>query len=30
VRFAEDSQDYDNFMFDLWQLQKLSIQSVKP
>jgi hypothetical protein len=30
VRFAEDSQDYDNFMLDLWQLQKLSIQSVKP
>jgi uncharacterized protein (TIGR02217 family) len=30
VRFADDSQDYDNFMFDLWQLQKLSIQSVKP
>jgi uncharacterized protein (TIGR02217 family) len=30
VRFAEDSQDYDNFMFEMWQLQKLSIQSVKP
>ncbi|MGV1045465.1 DUF2460 domain-containing protein [Limnohabitans sp.] len=30
VRFADDSQDYENFMFNLWQLKKLSIQSVKP
>lgn len=30
VRFGEDSQSYENFMFDLWQLQKLTLQSVKP
>lgn len=30
VRFAEDSQDFENFMFNLWQLKKVTLVSVKP
>ena len=30
VRFGEDSQTYANFMFNLWELKKLTLQSVKP
>lgn len=30
VRFNEDAQDYSNFMYQLWELKKLTLQSVKP
>jgi uncharacterized protein (TIGR02217 family) len=30
VRFGEDAQDYNNFMYQLWELKKLSLLSVKP
>jgi len=30
VRFGEDAQDYSNFMYQLWELKKLTLQSVKP
>ena len=29
VRFLDDQLDFDNFMYQLWQLKKLSFQSVK-
>ena len=28
VRFAEDTAEFDNFMYQLWQLQRLRLQSV--
>jgi uncharacterized protein (TIGR02217 family) len=30
VRFGEDSQDYNNFMFNLFELKKMTVVSVKP
>lgn len=30
VRFAEDTAEFDNFMYQLWQLQRLRLQSVLP
>ncbi|NTV02423.1 MAG: DUF2460 domain-containing protein [Chlorobiaceae bacterium] len=30
VRFGEDSQDYSQFMYQLWELNALTLQSVKP
>ncbi|MEI8032784.1 MAG: DUF2460 domain-containing protein [Chlorobiaceae bacterium] len=30
VRFGEDRQDYNQFMFELWELKKVTLQSVKP
>jgi hypothetical protein len=30
VRFGEDVQDYNNFMYQLWELKKLSLEMVKP
>ncbi len=29
VRFLKDMADFDNFMFQLWQLKKLELQSIK-
>lgn len=29
VRFGEDMQDYSNFMYQLWELKKLTLHSVK-
>jgi Conserved hypothetical protein 2217 (DUF2460). len=30
VRFGEDAQDYDNFLWQLWQLKKLTLEMTKP
>ena len=30
VRFGEDAQDYNQFMYQLWELKTLTIQTVKP
>ena len=30
VRFGEDVQDYNNFMYQLWELKKLTLEMVKP
>ncbi|NTV01937.1 MAG: DUF2460 domain-containing protein [Chlorobiaceae bacterium] len=30
VRFGEDAQSYAQFMFQLWELNKVTLQSVKP
>ncbi len=30
VRFGEDAQDYNNFMYQLWDLKKLTLEMVKP
>ncbi len=30
VRFGEDMQDYNNFMYQLWDLKKLTLEMVKP
>lgn len=30
VRFGDDSQTYSQFMFELWELQKVTLKSVKP
>lgn len=30
VRFGDDSLDYRNFMYNVWELQSLTLQSVKP
>ena len=30
VRFGEDSQGYENFMYQLWTLKKMTIESIKP
>ena len=29
VRFGDDSQDYSNFMYQLWELKKLSLHATK-
>ena len=28
VRFAEDSAEFENFMYQLWQLKQIKLQSV--
>jgi uncharacterized protein (TIGR02217 family) len=28
VRFAEDTAEFDNFMYQLWQLQRIRLQSI--
>ncbi len=30
VRFADDAHDYNNFMYQLWELKKLTLEMVKP
>ena len=30
VRFGEDAQNYNNFMYQLWDLKKLTLEMVKP
>jgi uncharacterized protein (TIGR02217 family) len=30
VRFGDDAHDYNNFMHDLWELKKLTLEMVKP
>ncbi len=30
VRFGKDVQDYNNFMYQLWNLKKLTLEMVKP
>ncbi len=30
VRFAEDTAEFENFMFQLWQLKQIKLQSVLP
>ena len=30
VRFGEDAQDYDNFLWQLWELKKLTLEMAKP
>jgi uncharacterized protein (TIGR02217 family) len=30
VRFGEDVHDYNNFMYQLWELKKLTLEMVKP
>ena len=30
VRFADDTAEFDNFMYQLWQLKRLRLQSVLP
>jgi uncharacterized protein (TIGR02217 family) len=29
VRFTEDTQDYDQFMYNLWEMKKISLRSIK-
>ena len=30
VRFADDTAEFENFMYQLWQLKQIKLQSVLP